>query len=64
MVARLFVSIALIVLGAGFLWFAGNVIYLGVKEIFKQKNESSTSKSASTTPTTAAASTTASTTTP
>lgn len=38
MVARLFVGAALIVLGAGFLWFAGNVIYLGVKEFFKQKN--------------------------
>lgn len=38
MVARLFVGGALIVLAAGFLWFAGNVIYLGVKEFFKQKN--------------------------
>lgn len=38
MVARLFVGAALIVLGAGFLWFAGNVIYLGVKEFFKPKN--------------------------
>ncbi len=40
MVARLFVGGALIVLGAGFLWFAGNVIYLGVKEFFKQKKAS------------------------
>lgn len=39
MVARLFVGGALIVLGAGFLWFAGNVIYLGVKEFFKPKKE-------------------------
>lgn len=38
MVARLFVGGALIVLAAGFLWFAGNVIYLGVREFFKQKN--------------------------
>lgn len=37
MVARLFVCGALIVLGAGFLWFAGNVIYLGVREFFKPK---------------------------
>lgn len=37
MVARLFVGGALIVLAAGFLWFAGNVIYLGVREFFKQK---------------------------
>ena len=37
MVARLFVGAALIVLGAGFLWFAGNVIYLGVREFFKPK---------------------------
>jgi len=37
MVARLFVGGALIVLAAGFLWFAGNVIYLGVREFFKSK---------------------------
>jgi len=37
MVARLFIGGALIVLAAGFLWFAGNVIYLGVKEFFKSK---------------------------
>ena len=38
MIARLFIGIALIVITAGFLWFAGNVIYLGLKEFFKQKN--------------------------
>lgn len=44
MVIRLFISCALIVLAAGFLWFAGNVIYLGVREFFKlKKNESSSS---------------------
>lgn len=37
MVARLFIGGALIVLSAGFLWFAGNVIYLGVREFFKPK---------------------------
>ncbi len=52
MVARLFVGAALIVLGAGFLWFAGNVIYLGVKEFFKSKNaESPVTPATPTTPT-------------
>ena len=57
MVARLFVGAALIVLGAGFLWFAGNVIYLGVREFFK-------SKQAEPPPTTAAPTATATTPTP
>lgn len=47
MVARLFICGALIILGAGFLWFAGNVIYLGVKEFFKQKNAEPTDSTSS-----------------
>ena len=35
MLARILVSIGLVVLGAGFIFFAGNVIYLGTKEFFK-----------------------------
>lgn len=35
MVARLLVGGALITLGAGFVWFAGSVIYLGVREFFR-----------------------------
>lgn len=35
MIARILVGIGLIVLGAGFIFFAGNVIYLGTKEFFK-----------------------------
>ena len=46
MVARLFVGAALIVLGAGFLWFAGNVIYLGVREFFKPKKAEPTTTAA------------------
>lgn len=46
MVARLFVGAALIVLGAGFLWFAGNVIYLGVCEFFKPKKAELTTTAA------------------
>lgn len=48
MVARLFIGGALIFLSAGFLWFAGNVIYLGVKEFFKQKNTEPTAPTPST----------------
>lgn len=51
MVVRLFISAALIVLGAGFLWFAGNVIYLGVREFFKPKKTGPESPTAPTTPT-------------
>ena len=47
MVARLFVVAALIVLSAGFLWFAGNVIYLGVREFFKPKQAEPTAKATS-----------------
>ena len=35
MVMRILVSLGLVVLGAGFIFFAGNVIYLGTKEFFK-----------------------------
>lgn len=35
MVARILVGIGLVVLAAGFIFFAGNVIYLGTKEFFK-----------------------------
>ena len=35
MIARLLISICLIVLTAGFIFFAGNVIWLGTKEFFK-----------------------------
>ena len=35
MAARIFVSGALIGLGAGFLCFIGYVLYLGMKEFFK-----------------------------
>ena len=35
MVVRILVWMGLIVLGAGFIFFAGNVIWLGTKEFFK-----------------------------
>lgn len=35
MVARILVTLALIVLGGGFVFFAANVIWLGTKEFFK-----------------------------
>ena len=35
MIARILVYLGLIVLGAGFIFFAGNVIWLGTKEFFK-----------------------------
>ena len=35
MVVRILVGIGLVVLGAGFIFFAGNVIWLGTKEFFK-----------------------------
>jgi len=35
MIARILVTLALIVLGAGFIFFAGNVIWLGTREFFK-----------------------------
>jgi hypothetical protein len=38
MIVRLFILIAGAVMVAGFLWFAGNIIHLGIKEFFKNKN--------------------------
>ena len=35
MVMRIFVILGLIVLTAGFIFFAGNVIWLGTKEFFR-----------------------------
>jgi short-subunit dehydrogenase len=35
MIIRIFIGLALIVFAAGFIWFAGNVIWLGTKEFFK-----------------------------
>lgn len=35
MVARILVTLGLIVLGGGFVFFAANVIWLGTKEFFK-----------------------------
>lgn len=35
MVVRMLVGIGLVVLGAGFIFFAGNVIWLGTREFFK-----------------------------
>lgn len=38
MIIRIFVCLVLIVFTAGFIWFAGNVIWLGIKEFFKYYN--------------------------
>ena len=35
MVIRILLGLGLVVLGAGFIFFAGNVIWLGTKEFFK-----------------------------
>lgn len=35
MVVRILVCVGLFVLGAGFVFFAGNVLWLGTKEFFK-----------------------------
>ena len=35
MVVRILIGIGLVVLGAGFIFFAGNVIWLGTREFFK-----------------------------
>lgn len=35
MVVRILVGVGLFVLGAGFVFFAGNVLWLGTKEFFK-----------------------------
>lgn len=38
MVVRAFILIAGAVMAAGFLWFAGNIIRLGLREFFKSKD--------------------------
>jgi hypothetical protein len=35
MIIRIIIGLSLIVLSAGFIFFAGNVIWLGTKEFFK-----------------------------
>ena len=35
MILRMLVILGLVVLGAGFIFFAGNVIWLGTREFFK-----------------------------
>lgn len=56
MVARILVTLALIVLGGGFVFFAANVIWLGTKEFFKiygpksKKPEATTAATAPATP--------------
>ena len=44
MILRIFVFIALLVLIAAFLWFAGTVIWLGLREFFKPKTEKKANK--------------------
>lgn len=44
MIIRILVTLGLIVLGAGFIFFAGNVIWLGTKEFFKIYGPKSKSK--------------------
>ena len=47
MVVRMLVGISLAVLGAGFIFFAGNVIWFGTREFFKiygPKNDRKKSK--------------------
>lgn len=44
MLIRILVILGLIVLGAGFIFFAGNVIWLGTKEFFKIYGPKSKSK--------------------
>jgi hypothetical protein len=44
MIIRIFVCLALIVFAAGFIWFAGNIIWLGTKEFFKRYSNGITSK--------------------
>ena len=47
MAVRMLVGIGLVVLGAGFIFFAGNVIWLGTREFFKiygPKNDRKKSK--------------------
>lgn len=42
MIARIIVGIALTALTVSFVWFMAQVIYLGVKEFFKQKSKKTT----------------------
>ena len=44
MVARILVTLGLIVLGGGFVFFAANVIWLGTKEFFKVYGSKSRTK--------------------
>ena len=44
MVARILVSIGLVFLGAGFIFFAANVIWLGTREFFRIYGPRSRSK--------------------
>lgn len=48
MVVRAFILIAGAVMVAGFLWFAGNIIRLGLIEFFKNKNSTSSTTSSAT----------------
>lgn len=41
MVVRIIIGIALVTLGAGFIFFAANVIWLGTKEFFTKYGPSS-----------------------
>ena len=72
MVARILVTLGLIVLGGGFVFFAANVIWLGTKEFFKvygpkSKKPKATAEPVATstaTPVVASAATTSASTTP
>lgn len=44
MIIRIFIGLTLIVFAAGFIWFAGNIIWLGTKEFFKHYSNGFTSK--------------------
>lgn len=44
MIARILVTLGLFVLGAGFIFFAANVIWLGTKEFFKVYGSKSRTK--------------------
>ena len=69
MVARILVTLGLIVLGGGFIFFAANVIWLGTKEFFKvygpkSKKPEATAIPAASAPATPAAASVATTSTP
>lgn len=44
MIIRIFIGLALIVFTSGFIWFAGNIIWLGIKEFFKRYSNGTISK--------------------